>query len=106
MLISIFGGILLGLGSGLVMRAGASLDSMGVLVVHTFRRTSFIFAEIIHAFNVMIFAKDAFAFGIESELYSLLTYFVVTRNIGCVIDGFHALLDVTIVSSKKLSVRH
>ncbi len=106
LLIAIFGGAFLGLGVGLVMRAGASLDSMEVLALHTLKRTSFTIAEIILGINILIFTIAAFAFGIESALYSILTYFAATRTIDYVVEGFQAYLGVSIISAKSEVIKY
>jgi len=60
LLISIFGGVFLGIGIGLVMRAGAALDGIEVLALYTLKRTSFTITEIILGINIIIFSIAAF----------------------------------------------
>jgi len=100
LLISIFGGVFLGIGVGLVMRAGAALDGIEVLALYTIKRTAFTISEIILAINVVIFAISAFSFGVETALYSVLTYFSATRTINYVVEGLQAFTGVTIISGK------
>jgi uncharacterized membrane-anchored protein YitT (DUF2179 family)/predicted metal-dependent HD superfamily phosphohydrolase len=100
LLISIFGGVLLGIGIGLIMRSGAALDGIEVLALYTLKRTSFTISEIILGLNVLIFAVAAFRFGIETALYSVLTYFAATRCIDYVVEGIQAFTGVTIISGK------
>jgi uncharacterized membrane-anchored protein YitT (DUF2179 family)/predicted metal-dependent HD superfamily phosphohydrolase len=106
LLISIFGGIFLGLGMGLVMRAGAILDGIDVLVLYTFKKTSFSTTEIIMALNVMIFAIAAFKYGVETALYSILTYFSATFASDYVVEGIQAYTGVTIISSKNEVIKY
>lgn len=100
LLISIFGGAFLGIGIGFIMRIGAALDGIEVLALYALRRTSFTITEIILAFNIFIFTIAAFNFGIETALYSILTYFTATRCIDYVVEGLQAYTGVTIVSGK------
>ena len=100
LLISIFGGAFLGIGIGFIMRVGAALDGIEVLALYTFKRTSFTITEIILAINILIFTAAAFNFGIETALYSVLTYFTATRCIDYVVEGLQAYTGVTIVSGK------
>src|SRR5690606_30349001 len=81
LLISIFGGAFLGIGIGLIMRLGAALDGIEVLALYTIKKTSFSISEVILAINILIFSLAAFNFGIETALYSILTYFTATRCI-------------------------
>lgn len=100
LLISIFGGVFLGMGVGFVMRVGAALDGIEVLALYTLKRTSFTITEIIFGINVIIFSIAAFKFGIETSLYSMLTYFAATRTIDYVVEGIQAYTGVTIISGK------
>jgi len=100
LLISIFGGFFLGLGAGLVMRAGSALDGIEVLALYTFKRTSFRISEIILAINILMFSIAAIALGVEAALYSILTYFTATKSIDYVVEGIQAYTGVTIISGK------
>lgn len=106
LLVSVFGGAFLGIGVGLVMRAGAALDGIEVLALYTLRRTSFSIAEIILGINVIMFAVAALAFGIETALYSVLTYFTATRCIDFVVEGLEAFKGVTIISQQSEEIKH
>jgi uncharacterized membrane-anchored protein YitT (DUF2179 family) len=97
LLISIFGGFFLGLGIGLTMRAGCALDGVEVFALYTFKRTSFTISEIILGINVLIFAIAALQFGIETALYSILTYFTASKTIDYVVEGVEAYTGVTII---------
>ena len=106
LLVAVFGGAFLGIGIGLVMRAGAALDGIEVLALYTLRRTSFSISEIILGINIILFAIAAFAFGIETALYSILTYFTASRCIDYVVEGLQAYTGVTIISSRSEDIKH
>lgn len=106
LLISIFGGAFLGIGVGLIMRTGAALDGIEVLAVYTLKRTSFTITEIILGINIIIFTIAGFRFGIETALYSILTYFTATRCIDYVVEGLQAYTGVTIVSGKSEAIKY
>ena len=106
LLISIFGGVFLGIGVGLVMRVGSSLDGIEVLAIFTLKRTSFTITEIILGINILIFSVAAFKFGIETALYSMLTYFCATRSIDYVVEGIQAHTGVTIISGKSELIKY
>lgn len=106
LIISIFGGAFLGIGIGMVMRAGAALDGIEVLALYTLKKTSFTITEIILGINIIIFSIAAFQFGIETALYSILTYFTATRTIDYVVEGLQAHTGVTIISSKSEVIKH
>jgi uncharacterized membrane-anchored protein YitT (DUF2179 family) len=98
LLISIFGGFFLGMGIGLAMRAGCALDGIEVLALLVRKRTSFTITEVIMAINIVIFGIAAISFGVETALYSVLTYFTATKTIDWIVEGFEAYTGVTIIS--------
>ncbi len=106
LLISIFGGVFLGIGIGLIMRAGAALDGIEVLALYTLKRTSFTITEIILGINILIFSIAAFKFGIQTSLYSVLTYFAATSTINYVVEGLQAYTGVTIISGKSEEIKY
>ncbi len=100
LLVSIFGGVFLGIGIGLTMRAGCALDGIEVLALYTWRRSSLTISEIIMALNIIIFSIAAFKFGIPTALYSILTYFTASKTVDYVVEGIEAYTGVTIISGK------
>ncbi|WP_326160946.1 YitT family protein [Neobacillus niacini] len=81
-LIVIFlGGGLLGLGVGMVIRFGGSLDGTEVLGILFSQRTSFSIGQIVMFLNFFIFLSSIFIFGLKEALFSLATFFVVYQTI-------------------------
>jgi uncharacterized membrane-anchored protein YitT (DUF2179 family) len=74
--------------------------------VYTLKRTSFTITEIILAINIIIFCIAAFRFGIETALYSIITYFTATRCIDYVVEGLQAYTGVTIVSANSEAIKY
>ena len=106
LLISVFGGFFLGVGIGLTMRAGCALDGIEVLGLYTGKRSSFTVTEIVFGINVIIFLIAAFKFGIETSLYSMLTYFAASRTVDYVVEGIEAYTGVTIISGQSEEVKN
>lgn len=105
LLVAIFGGVFLGLGAGLAMRGGAALDGVEVVALHTGRNLAFTTSEIILGLNVMIFALAALMLGLETALYSTLTYFSASRTANFVVDGVEQFTEVTIVSAQAEAIK-
>jgi uncharacterized membrane-anchored protein YitT (DUF2179 family)/predicted metal-dependent HD superfamily phosphohydrolase len=97
-LVAVFGGFFIGLGSGLAIRGGGVLDGSEILAMLTIKKTSFTISEIILAINVLIFSVAAYNFGLPRGLYSTLTYFAASQTIGYVIEGVEAYTGVTVIS--------
>ncbi|MCD6011362.1 MAG: YitT family protein [Flavipsychrobacter sp.] len=104
-LVSLFGGFFLGIGIGLAMRAGCSLDGIEVLALYTLKRSSFTISEIIMGLNAIIFLIAALMLGLETSLYSMLTYYVATKTIDYVIEGLEEYTGVTIISGKSEAIK-
>lgn len=105
LLIAIFGGILMGTGVGLVIRGGGVIDGAEVIAVFTGRKTGFSNSEIILLINTIIFAVAALQFGIETAMYSIITYFTATRAINYVVDGIEEFTAMNIISSQQEEIK-
>lgn len=99
-LIAVFGGFMIGLGIGLVIKAGGVIDGMEVVADYTNKKWGFSTSEIVMLFNSAIILTAAFSFGIEAGMYSILTYFTAMKTSDYVVDGFEEYTAMTIISSK------
>lgn len=106
LLIAIFGGLLMGTGVGLVIRGGGVIDGAEVIAVFTGRKTGFSNSEIIMLINTIIFGVAAFQFGIETAMYSVITYFTATRAIDYVVDGIEQFTAMNIISSQSEEIKN
>jgi len=104
-LIAVFGGILIGSGVGLVIRAGGVIDGAEVIAVFTRRKVGFSNSEIIMLINCIIFLVAALQFGIETAMYSIITYFTATRATNYVVDGIEEFTAMNIVSSQQEEIK-
>jgi uncharacterized membrane-anchored protein YitT (DUF2179 family) len=105
LLIAVFGGFFAGLGMGLNLRAGSAVDSMDVLALYAFKRSSFTISEIILAINGVIFIIAAFHYGPDTALYSMLTYFTALKTGDYVSEGIEAYTGVTIISANSERIK-
>jgi uncharacterized membrane-anchored protein YitT (DUF2179 family) len=87
LLATVFGGIILGAGVGLVIRYGGSLDGSEILAILLNKKLPFSVGEIIMFFNLFIFAVGGFVFGWNNAMYSVLAYFIAYKTIDIVVDG-------------------
>lgn len=105
LLIAIFGGILMGTGVGLVIRGGGVIDGAEVIAVFTGRKTGFSNSEIIMLINTIIFIVAALQFGIETAMYSIITYFTATRATNYVVDGIEEFTAMNIISARQEEIK-
>ena len=105
LLISIFGGFFLGSGIGLAIRGGGVIDGTEILAVYINRRSVLSIGDIILLINVVIFLAAAFILGIETALYSILTYLSASKTVDFIIQGIEEYTGVTIISNKSNAIR-
>ncbi len=97
-LATVFGGLTLGVGVGLVIRHGGSLDGTEILGILLTKKLPFSVGEFVMFINIFIFGWAAFVFGIEEAMYSVMTYYIAFKTIDTVIQGMDETKAVIIVS--------
>lgn len=98
LLATVFGGLLLGAGVGLVIRNGGALDGTEILGILLTRKLPFSVGEFVMFANVFIFTWAGFVLGWEQAMYSILTYYIASKTIDTVIQGLDDTKSVIIVS--------
>ena len=99
MLASVFGGVLLGVGLGLVVRAGATTGGtdMAAKMIHS--RVAFLpIATILFMIDGLVVAVAALAFGLQAALWALISLFVSSQAMDNVIKGFNTAMQFMIIS--------
>jgi len=105
MLIAVFGGICLGAGIGFAMRGGCVIDGTEVLALFMTRKTSMQVGEIILLINIVIFSVAAMLQGIETALYSILTFMAASKTVDFLTNGIEEYTGVTIISEESEKIR-
>ncbi len=100
LLISIFGGLLVGSGIGIAIRNGSVLDGSEILGIFLNDKFGISIGKIVMFFNIILFTITAFVETIEIALYSILTYIIAAKVTDTVIEGFEDFIGVTIISKK------
>jgi uncharacterized membrane-anchored protein YitT (DUF2179 family) len=100
LLASVFGGVILGIGVGLVIRYGGSLDGTEILAILFNKTTPFSVGEVVMFFNLFILGSAGFVFGWEQAMYSLIAYFIAFKMIDITIEGFDESKSVWIISDQ------
>ncbi|MFA5174572.1 MAG: YitT family protein [Candidatus Pacearchaeota archaeon] len=105
LLVAVFGGFLIGAGTGLAVRGGSVLDGTEVLSIYLNKKIGLSIGEIIFIINIIIFSFAAFLLGIEAALYSILTYLVASKTIDFFVQGIEEYIGITIISKKSNEIR-
>lgn len=98
LLATVFGGMILGVGVGIVIRYGGSLDGTEILAILFNSKTPFSVGEIIMFFNIIIFTVAGFVFNWEQAMYSIIAYYIAYKMIDIVIQGLEESKSVYIIS--------
>ena len=93
----VFGGILLGIGVGLVIKGGACLDGTELLAMLCSKRLPVSVGQVILFLNLVIFSVAACLLGIDRALLSLLTYIIASKLIDMVETGFNEAKQTIII---------
>ncbi|WP_299095460.1 YitT family protein [uncultured Metabacillus sp.] len=100
LLATVFGGIILGVGVGIVIRYGGSLDGTEILAILANKKLPFSVGEIIMFFNIFILGSAGFVFGWNRAMYSLIAYFVAFKTIDVVLEGLDESKSAWIISDQ------
>lgn len=104
-LIAVFGGFLMGVGIGLIIRGGGLIDGFEVITDFTQKNSAFSGSEITLFLNSLIMLGAAYTFGIEAAMYSILTYFTAIKVTDYVVDGFEEYTALTVISKEHEKVK-
>jgi uncharacterized membrane-anchored protein YitT (DUF2179 family) len=105
LLVAVFGGFFLGAGIGLTMRGGGVIDGTEVMAIAFSKRTGLTIGDIILIVNIIIFSFAAVKLGMETALYSILTYLSASKTVDFIIEGIEEYTGVTIISAKNEEIR-
>lgn len=100
LLATVFGGIILGLGVGIVIRFGGCLDGTEVLAILFNKKLPFSVGEIILFINLIIFTVAGFVFTWEKAMYSIVAYYIAAKMIDIVVQGMEESKSVYIISDE------
>jgi len=98
LLATIFGGIVIGIGVGLVIKFGGAMDGTEILAILINKKFPFSVGEIIMFINVFILAIAGFVFNWNRAMYSIIAYIIATKTIDVVVQGLDQSKSVYIIS--------
>lgn len=80
-IVVLFGGFLLGLGVGIIIRFGGSLDGTEIIAILINKRFHYSIGQSVMIFNFFIFSSSVFVFGWKEAIFSLVTFFIAYQTI-------------------------
>jgi uncharacterized membrane-anchored protein YitT (DUF2179 family) len=100
LLATVFGGIVLGAGVGLIIRNGGSLDGTEIIAIILNKNTELSVGQIVMGFNIIIFGVAALVLNWDRALYSMLAYFLAHKAIDIVVEGFEEAKSVMVITDE------
>lgn len=101
LLCAVFGGVISGVGSGMTIRFGGAIDGIDVLSVVFAKRIGISIGTFVMLFNTLLYIICGIA--IQSwilPLYSIVTYYVGSRTVDFITEGFDRAKYAMIVTVK------
>ncbi|MBP5405141.1 MAG: YitT family protein [Clostridia bacterium] len=101
LLCAVFGGLISGVGSGLTIRFGGAIDGMDVLSVVFAKKIGISIGAFVMVFNTLLYIVCGIV--IHSwilPLYSIVTYFVGSKTVDFIVEGFDRSMCAMIVTNK------
>ena len=105
LLCSIYGGLISGIGSGLTIRFGGAIDGIDVLSVIFAKKIGISIGSFVMVFNALLYI--ACGIVIKSwilPLYSVVTYFIGSKTIDYVVEGFDRSKCAMIVTTDAANI--
>jgi len=100
LLATVFGGIVVGIGGGLIIRNGGSLDGTEIVAIVLTKRSTFSVGQIVMFFNIFILSSAGLVFGWDRAMYSIIAYFIAHKLIDIIVEGLDEAKAAIIVSDK------
>lgn len=104
LLATVFGGALLGLGVGLVIKCGGCNDGTESVAIVISKKTNLSVGQIVLIFNLIIYGVAGFIFGFDRAMYSLLTYVITFKVIDFVSEGLEQAKAAMIITDRGSSI--
>ena len=105
LLCAVFGGVISGIGSGLTIRFGGAIDGIDVLSVVFAKRIGISLGTFVMTFNTLLYIVCGIV--LKSwilPLYSIVTYFVGSKTVDFIVEGFDRSKCAMIVTTKATEI--
>lgn len=101
LLAALFGGLISGVGSGLVIRFGGAIDGIEVIAVLFAKKIGITVGTFVMIYNVILYTLTALIFSSwEVPLYSVIAYMVGIKAVDFIVEGLDKAKAVYIITEK------
>lgn len=105
LLCAVFGGLISGVGSGLTIRYGGAIDGVDVISVIFAKKIGISIGSFVMVFNAILYIVCGIV--IQSwilPLYSIVTYFIGSKTVDFVVEGFDRSMCAMIVTTRAADI--
>ena len=104
LLVTVAGGIIIGIGMGLALRNGGALDGLDMLAVLLARKSPFGTSQLILFLNFFVFIIVATVFGFKGALLSAIAYYIASKVIIIVEEGLSGSKSFKIITNDPINM--
>lgn len=94
-----YGGVILGVGVGIIIRFGGCLDGTETVAIILNRKLGLAVGQMVLIMNLVIYSVAGILFGPDRAMYSLLTYFITSKVLDVVENGVNQAKAATIITN-------
>ncbi|WP_051623650.1 YitT family protein [Clostridium hydrogeniformans] len=99
-LIVLYGGVILGVGVGIVIKYGGAIDGSEMLSIWINKTFNIPISAVLFTINCSVLVVTALVFNIEQAMFSLAIIYIMTKIVDLILSGLNQCKSVLIISSK------
>lgn len=96
----VYGGLLMGIGLGLVLRSGGTTGGTDILAIIGHQKFGLSVGSLVMGVDACVLLAAGFAFSPESAMWSAITLLISSRMVDLVQEGFYAAKGLSIITSE------
>lgn len=104
MLGTVFAGVFIGIGLGLVLRSGGTTGGSTIIARMLNQHFGWGVSTTMFVFDILVVIGSAFVIGIENTMYTGISIYISTKILDYLIDGFDTRKAVTIISENTVEI--
>jgi uncharacterized membrane-anchored protein YitT (DUF2179 family) len=104
MLGTVFSGVFIGIGLGLVLRSGGTTGGSTIIARMLNQHFGWGVSTSMFVFDILVVIGSSFVIGIENTMYTGISIYISTKILDYLIDGFDTRKAVTIISQRTVEI--
>ncbi len=100
----VYGGVLMGIGLGLVLRSGGTTGGTDILAIVAQQKFGFSVGTMVMAVDAFVLLMAGIAFSPEAAMWAAITLTISSKVVDLVQEGFYAAKGVTIITDQPQAI--